>query len=96
MNTSTDVYPVFKGSTHYLSGDFTPQITDVTNDLIERAMNSPEDDPIYVVAIGAITNIANALLIEPNIIEKIVMVWLGGNFQNESERQQLLFPLCWR
>jgi hypothetical protein len=31
-----------------------------------------------VVAIGAISNIANAILIEPKIIEKIVVVWLGA------------------
>jgi len=40
-------------------------------------MNATE--PLYVVAIGAITNIASAILIEPRIIDKIVVVWLGGN-----------------
>jgi inosine-uridine nucleoside N-ribohydrolase len=42
-------------------------------------MSSPAEDPLYVVAIGAITNIASAILIEPAIIERIVIVWLGGN-----------------
>ena len=42
-------------------------------------MSSPVDDPLYVVAIGAITNIASAILIEPQIINHIVIVWLGGN-----------------
>jgi len=32
-----------------------------------------------VVAIGAITNIASAILLEPKIIEKIVVVWLSGH-----------------
>ena len=40
-------------------------------------MNASE--PLYVVAIGALTNIASAILIEPKIIEKIIVVWLGGN-----------------
>ncbi len=79
MNTSIDSYPVFKGSTHYLADITEPQETDVTEDLIQRAMNSADDDPLYVVAIGAITNIANALLLEPRIIENIVVVWLGGH-----------------
>jgi purine nucleosidase len=35
--------------------------------------------PLYVVAIGALTNVASAILIEPGIIERIVVVWLGGN-----------------
>lgn len=34
---------------------------------------------MYVVAIGAITNVASAILMAPEIIEKIVVVWLGGN-----------------
>ena len=48
-----------------------------STDLIERAMGS--DKPLYVVAIGALRNITSAILIEPKIIEKIVVVWLGGN-----------------
>ena len=31
------------------------------------------------VAIGAITNVASAILMEPKIIERIVIVWLGGH-----------------
>jgi inosine-uridine nucleoside N-ribohydrolase len=36
-------------------------------------------DPLYVVPVGCITNIASAILIEPEIIKNIVVVWLGGN-----------------
>ena len=32
-----------------------------------------------MVAIGAITNVASAMLLEPEIIKKIVVVWLGGH-----------------
>lgn len=70
---------VYKGSKDYLHDIKHPHRTDAALDLIERAMASPEDDPLYVVAIGAITNIASAILIEPKIIEKIVVVWLGGH-----------------
>jgi inosine-uridine nucleoside N-ribohydrolase len=31
------------------------------------------------MAIGAITNIASAILLEPQIIERMVVVWLGGH-----------------
>ena len=48
-------------------------------DLIERAGQSSPDDPLYVVPVGCITNIASAMLIEPTIIPNIVVVWLGGN-----------------
>ncbi len=32
-----------------------------------------------MVAIGAITNVASAILMEPKIVERIVIVWLGGH-----------------
>ena len=51
-------------------------------DMIEKAMSSPSEDPLYVVAIGAITNVASALLLAPEIIHKIVVVWLGGHHLN--------------
>ena len=69
----------FKGSTDYLKNIEKPEESDAVRDLINRAMKSDDDDPLYVVAIGAITNIASAMLIEPEIIRKIVVVWLGGN-----------------
>jgi Inosine-uridine preferring nucleoside hydrolase len=76
-----DVSPdglVFKGATQYLADSETPTKSDAVSDLVERAMASG-DDPLYVVAIGAITNVASAILVEPEIINKIVVVWLGGS-----------------
>jgi purine nucleosidase len=69
----------FRGCTEYLRDYGRPTQTDAALDLIERAMGSDDDEPLYVVSIGAITNIASAILLEPRIIEKIVLVWLGGH-----------------
>ncbi|UKS23866.1 nucleoside hydrolase [Paenibacillus sp. HWE-109] len=71
--------PIYRGSDKYLPGPETPVESEAARNLIERAMASEEDDPLYVVAIGAITNVASAILMEPRIIEKIVVVWLGGH-----------------
>lgn len=50
------------------------------DDLIERAMaRDPGDAPLYVVAIGACTNVSSAILARPEIAERIVVVWLGGH-----------------
>ena len=57
--------------------DGAPCDSPAARDLINRAMNS--DETLYVVAIGAGTNIASALLLEPLIKEKIVLIWLAGN-----------------
>ena len=69
---------VFRGSEDYLSGQ-TPAPSDAARDLVERAMARADGDPLYVVAIGCITNIASALLMCPEIAKKIVLVWLSGH-----------------
>ena len=66
-----------RGSSGFLRDYDHPYNSAAAEDLIERAMAAT--DPLYVVAIGALTNIASAILIEPKIIEKIVVVWLGGH-----------------
>lgn len=71
---------VYHGSDRYLDQVGTPVESDAVHDLIQRAMR-PLEQPLYVVAIGAITNIASALLIEPKIGQHIVVVWLGGHPQ---------------
>ncbi len=71
--------PAFAGSTEWLEGGAAPRRCEAVDDLIERALIDGSEDPLYVVAIGAPTNIANALLIEPALVERIVVVWLGGN-----------------
>ena len=67
----------YRGSSGFLADYEHPIASEAVNDLIERAMSS--DEVLYVAAIGALTNIASAILSEPNIIEKITIVWLGGN-----------------
>ena len=69
----------FRGSTGYLDPGGEPPASAAVRDLIARGLASPADDPLYVVAIGAITNVASALLTAPALAEKIVVVWLGGH-----------------
>ena len=78
MNISAEGL-VFKGSASYLPDGRTPVDSPAARDLVERAMSRPDGDPLYVVAIGAITNVASALLMEPGIADKIEIVWLGGH-----------------
>ena len=70
---------VFKGSTKYVGFDKKPIDSPAADNIIENALKCSESDPLYVVAIGAITNVASAILKQPEIINKIVVVWLGGN-----------------
>lgn len=70
---------VFRGSTQYMPSEDEPVISDAAKDLAVRAMEYTEDNPLYVIAIGAITNVASALLLKPEIKDRIVLIWLGGN-----------------
>ena len=69
---------VLRGAARFLPDGETPVLNPASEDLIERAQATPDGETLYVAAIGAITNVASALLIEPGIIERIAVVWLGG------------------
>lgn len=69
----------FRGSDRYLEDISRPVRSDAALDLITKAKTATPSNPLYVVTVGCITNIASAILIDPSIIEKIVVVWLGGN-----------------
>lgn len=66
---------VFKGSNDYIVNNYNEE-NDAVNKIIEIAL---KNDKTYIMAIGAITNIALAIKKEPKIIEKIDVIWLGGN-----------------
>ena len=80
-----------KGSTHYLTDLRSPQESPASADLIRRAKKSSPDDPLYVGAVGAITNVSNAILIDPSIIHNIVVVWLGGNGHHWPHQREFNF-----
>ncbi len=71
---------VFEGSRGWLKdNDGKPVDSPAARDLVKKAMaRSDQDEPLYVMTIGAPTNVASALLMEPEIVKKIVVVWLGG------------------
>lgn len=71
--------PVYRGSEAYLTDENTPVESPAMRDLVERAMQYTWENPLYVVGIAAITNIASAMLVKPEISGRIVVVWLGGH-----------------
>lgn len=69
--------PVHHGARGWLPAPGQPVSSPAAVDLVTRAGQAEE--PLFVVAIGAPTNVASALLMEPAITDRIVVVWLGGN-----------------
>jgi inosine-uridine nucleoside N-ribohydrolase len=70
--------PVLEGATEWLSATRVARPYPATEDLVRRAL-ATDGGPLYVVAIGAPTNVSNAILLAPEILDRIVVVWLGGN-----------------
>lgn len=75
---------VFKGSTDYVVNGYSEE-NDAVNKIIEIAS---KNDKTYILAIGAITNVALAIKQEPKIVDKIEIVWLGGHsFLNKDNKE---------
>ena len=70
---------VLQGSARYLADEQTPVHSDAAADLVCRSKAYSPQRPLYVVAIGALTDVASALLLDASIAERIVLVWLGGH-----------------
>ena len=66
---------VFKGSMDYIQNGY-DETNDAVNKIIEIALKNSKT---YILGIGAITNIALAIKKEPKIVNKIEIIWLGGN-----------------
>ena len=72
-----DTGSVFRGSSQFMERKGRPVESDAARDLIEKAL-VPGDEPLYVLTIGCPVNVSSAIVMEPRIKEKIVVVWLGG------------------
>lgn len=69
---------VFKGSNDFLKDEQTPIDSPAVQDLIELSKGYTQDNPLYIIGIAAATNIASALLLCPDLKDRVFIVWLGG------------------
>ncbi len=72
-----DEYPVLLGAPRGLEDEQTPIESEGVKFIIEEAMKD-DDRPLYIACQGAVTDVAAALLMKPEIAEKIVVIWIGG------------------
>lgn len=71
---------VFKGAPRFMPDRNTPVDTEGARKIIELARQAKEDGEIlYIIAIAALTNVASAFLLAPDIMDNCTVVWLGGN-----------------
>lgn len=78
---------VFKGSTDYIENGYNDN-NEAVNKIVEISL---KNNKTYILAIGAITNVALAIKKEPQIIDKIEVIWLGGNSLLQNNNQEFNF-----
>lgn len=70
---------VYMGAETYLPDETTPAESNAADFMAELSNEYSPEKPLYIVAIGAITNVASAILKNKKMIENCVIVWLGGH-----------------
>lgn len=78
---------VFKGSEDYICNGY-EEDNEAVKRIIEIAL---KNNKTYIMAIGAITNVALAIKKEPKIIEKIELIWLGGHSLLQDNNMEFNF-----
>ena len=68
---------VTRGSTEWMSAPDRPVDNPATNALLEASVKEREG-PLYVLTLGAVTNVASAIVTDPTIRERAVVVALGA------------------
>ena len=53
-------------------------------EIIKHAHSMPEGEKLYVIALGALTNVASAILMDETISDKIALYWLGTKYNFEE------------
>lgn len=69
---------VKRGSGHFMQAPDAPVPSDAVDHLLALAATATPAEPLYVATIGAPTNVASALLTEPELAERIVVLFLAG------------------
>lgn len=58
--------------------------TSMASSFIVKEAMKPRDQKLNVIALGALTNVASAILDEPAVANKIRLYWLGTNYNFEE------------
>lgn len=73
----TGVCPVCKGAEYPMPDENTPSPSEGADRIIKEALKE-DPHPLYVACQGALTDIASALLLCPEIAHRLTIIWIGG------------------
>lgn len=74
----TKTISVFAGSNTAIMNDSTPVKNEAVNFIVQEALRTDTKLPLYVVCGAGLTEIASAVLTNPQIANKLTLIWIGG------------------
>lgn len=85
MNKGTNAFdvPVFMGAERAMEAGGKAQPSEGSAAIVKEAMRESAA-PLYVLSLGALTNVASALIEEPQIAGRMTLIWIGGNAYPEG------------
>ncbi|MEM1128850.1 MAG: nucleoside hydrolase, partial [Bacteroidota bacterium] len=78
--TGVDVPTLRGGATRMYDWGDQAQHSAAAYEIIRRARALPEGDSLTVVVLGALTNVASAVYIDPSVASKLAVYWLGSTY----------------
>lgn len=80
---------VANGAAHRIPDEQTPVDSDGARLIIEESKHASEDDRLYVAFLGPLTDMASAILLDPQIVHRpVTVIWIGGVAHDGSESRR--------
>lgn len=70
--------PIIAGSNTAMQNDSTPVKSEAVNSIIKEALRTDTKLPLYILCGAGLTEVASAVLTEPQIRDKCTLLWIGG------------------
>ncbi len=67
-------YPVYPGG-HPMQYEFAPSQSKGIDFIVEKAMQSTPQNPLWIIGLGSPTDLASAYLTKPEIKDRVIMFW---------------------
>jgi purine nucleosidase len=85
--------PIVAGSPKAIGKDKVPQPSPGVQAIINEAMRTDTQLPLYVAVGGGLTEVASAILIEPKIAERMTLIWIGGGSMPDGAPREANFNI---
>jgi purine nucleosidase len=77
---------LYRGAEHPMTSMNEPVTSEGAELIVNEARKANAANPLFVCAGGTLTNVASALLMDPTIADKMIVVWIGGVSYNSLDK----------